>query len=60
MAKFGVGGTPPGTAVALPASQHQYHDLAIDLPRNRVYGTDISGRIDVIEAVTDVVASFRR
>jgi hypothetical protein len=59
MAKFAIGGTPPGAPVALPASQHQYHDLAIDLPRNRVYGTDASGRIDVIDMGTAaVVASY--
>jgi len=41
MSKFSIGGTPPGTPVPLPASQGQYFDLAIDLPRDLAYGTDV-------------------
>jgi Zn-dependent metalloprotease len=59
MAKFTVGDTPPGTAIALPASEHQYNDLAIDISRNRVYGTDTSGRVDVIDMDTaDILNSY--
>lgn len=49
MTKFTIGATPPGTAVALPASNHAYKDLALDLPRGRVYGSDSSNRIDVMD-----------
>ena len=52
MAKFAVGNTPPGIPFAESISAQQYNDLAIDLPRGRVYGTDISGRIDVIDLDT--------
>lgn len=55
MAKFTIGATPPGTAVELPASTRNYKDLAIDLPRSRVYGTDMSGRIDVMDLETFAV-----
>jgi Zn-dependent metalloprotease len=52
MTKISVGDTPPGTPVTLPTSRHQYRDFAIDLPRNLAYGTDVSGRIDVIDLGT--------
>ncbi len=59
MAKLTVGNTPPGTPIALPTSQGQYYDLAVDLPRNLVYGTDVSGRIDVIDLDTrNIVNSY--
>ncbi len=59
MSKFTIGDTPPGTPLALPSSQQQYNDLAIDVSRDLVYGTDVSGRIDVINMDTaDTVSSY--
>ena len=55
MTKFTIGATPPGTAVGLPASNHVYKDLAIDVAHNRVYGTDTSNRIDVMDLQTFAV-----
>ena len=49
MTKFAIGSTPPGTVIGPPTSGHHYLDMAIDLPRGRVYGTDTSGRIDVMD-----------
>ncbi|MBI5351844.1 MAG: M4 family metallopeptidase [Chloroflexi bacterium] len=59
LAKFTIDATPPGTPIALPVSQHQYNDLVIDMLRGLVYGTDKSGRIDVINLdTTNVVNSY--
>ncbi|HKY54410.1 MAG TPA: hypothetical protein VJM08_08900, partial [Anaerolineales bacterium] len=49
MAKYDIGLTPPGTPVSLPQSLTQYRDFAFDMPRGVIYGTDASGRIDVID-----------
>jgi DNA-binding beta-propeller fold protein YncE len=59
MMKFTIGMTPPGEIVSPPASMHQYRDFAFDMPRNLLYGTDASGRVDVIDQDTGaVVDSF--
>lgn len=55
MTKFTIGATPPGTAVGLPSSNHSYKDLAIDVAHNKVYGTDTSNRIDVMDLQTFAV-----
>jgi len=55
MAKFSLSTTPPGTAVSLPASLNQYRDYAFDLPRGVIYGTDASGRVNVLDQDTGEV-----
>jgi len=59
MTKFEIGSTPPGTPVNPPPSLKQYRDFAFDMARGVIYGTDASGRIDVIDQNTgNVVNSY--
>ncbi len=59
MSKFNLSVDPPGMATPLPESFHNYNDFVFDIPRGLIYGTDVSGRIDVIDADTaDVVDSY--
>jgi predicted outer membrane repeat protein len=52
MTKFQISSIPPGTPVDVPQSLRQYRDFVFDLPRGIIYGTDVSGRIDVMEQST--------
>ncbi|HNE67937.1 MAG TPA: choice-of-anchor Q domain-containing protein, partial [Anaerolineales bacterium] len=59
MAKFNLGVTPPGDAVPLPTSLHHYRDFVFDIPRGVAYGTDESGRVDVVNLSTSsIVKSY--
>ncbi len=57
MTKHEIGITPPGAPVGLPASLHQYKEFVFDMPRGVMYGTDASGRIDVINQQTGAVVN---
>jgi Zn-dependent metalloprotease/streptogramin lyase len=57
MSRFEIGVTPPGTAVNLPASLHQYRDFVFDMNRGVIYGTDASNKIDVIDQNTGAVVN---
>ncbi len=55
MTKFEIGMTPPGTVINPPTSLKQYRDFAFDIVRGVIYGTDASGRVDVIDQNTSMI-----
>jgi Zn-dependent metalloprotease/DNA-binding beta-propeller fold protein YncE len=59
MTKHEIEATPPGTEISLPQRVGEYRDFAFDLPRGVIYGTDASGRVDVLDQDTgDVIRSY--